>query len=180
MFEPPAPPARAKPPSGGHLAEPLTRAERRQFGRFYAENIKLVQKFAGKLRRKHGRCVASEDINSCTDLAFLKACRAWDPERGAFSTIFWRFAEGEVLHHIRSGNWGIAAPYRTREMGMRARRMLETGMAPAVVCQELHCSADDLRLALVATAAVGRESLGFELHACPRPTPWDALEDAEN
>lgn len=178
LFSQPQPAAKRSP--GGHLAEPLTREERRRFGRFYAENVRLVRKFAANLRRTYGHCVTAEDINSCCDLAFLKACRAWDPEKGQFSTIFWPLARGEVLHFIRGSNWGLAAPYRAREMGLRARRLIDIGMSAELICRELHCSADDLRLALVATMPVGHDAMGFELHSCNRPTPWEALEAAES
>jgi len=174
----PEPAALPRKTTGGHLAEPLSPEERRRFGRFYAENVRLVRKFAHKLRGLYGGCMEPEDINHCCDLAFLKACRAWQPDRGAFSTVFWTFAQGEARHWIRDRNWSVAAPGRVRDLGMRARRLAEAGLSPEQVRRELHCSADDLRLALVATSPVGHDRHGFDLHACPRATPWEALEAA--
>jgi DNA-directed RNA polymerase specialized sigma subunit len=176
LFTPaaPAPTKRTR-----HLEQPLSREEQRRFGRMYAENVRLVRKFAGRLRQQYGHCLATEDINSCCDLAFLKACRAWRPEKGALSTIFWQFARGEVLHFLRGNNWGISATHRARELGVAARRLMDAGLAPAAVCRELSCSADDLRNALVATAGMAHDVMGFDLHMCQRPTPWEVLEAEE-
>ena len=162
-----------------HLADPLSREERRRFGRMYADNIGLVRKFAHRLAQQYGHCLAREDINSCCDFAFLKACRAWDPEKGKLSTIYWRFAQGEVLHYLRSHNWAIGATHRARELGLRARKLLDIGWAPEAVCQELSISTDDLRDCLVATAGMAHDTMGFDLHVCPRMTPMEALEAAE-
>jgi hypothetical protein len=177
LFEPApsSPPPKAK----RHLAEPFTREEQRRFGRMYADNVRLVRKFAGRLRQQYGHCIAAEDINSCCDLAFLKACRAWDPAKGALSTIFWQFARGEVLHFLRGANWGISATHRARELGLQARRLLDAGMTLQAVCQELSCSAEDVHHSLVATAGMAHDTMGFDLHMCNRPTPWEVLEAAE-
>lgn len=162
-----------------HLADPLSREERRRFGRMYADNIGLVRKFSHRLSQQYGHCLAREDINSCCDFAFLKACRAWDPERGKLSTIYWRFAQGEVLHYLRSHNWSIGATHRARELGLRARKLLDVGWTPEAVCTELSISTDDLRDCLVATAGMAHDTMGFDLHVCPRMTPWEVLEAAE-
>lgn len=162
-----------------HLAEPLTKDEQRRYGRLYAQNVRLVRKFASKLRQQYGHCLAPEDINSCCDLAFLKACRAWKPEKGALSTIYWQFARGEVLHYLRSNNWGISATHKARSLGVAARRLLDAGMTPEDACRELCCSIDDLRDALVATAGMAHDVMGFDLHMCQRPTPWEVLEAEE-
>lgn len=180
LLEAPAEPETPRAPKGGWLAEPLSRAEQRRFGRFYADNVRLVRMFAGRLLARYGHCIRAEDINHCCDLAFLKACRAHDPKRGRFSTIFWKFAVGEVRHHIRDSNWEIQAPGRVRERGVRARQLLDAGLSPAQACRELNCSPDDLRLALVATIGMEHDVRGFDLHLCPRPTPWEALEAAES
>lgn len=162
-----------------HLDRPLSREEQRRFGRMYAANVRLVRKFAARLRQQYGHCVAAEDINSCCDLAFLKACRAWDPDRGALSTIYWKFARGEVLHFLRGNNWGISATHRARELGLAARRLLDAGISVDVACQELSCSPEDIRLALVATAGMAHDTMGFDLHVCSRPTPMEWLEESE-
>jgi DNA-directed RNA polymerase specialized sigma subunit len=179
LFRPPEPKPVKRPRSASHLAEPLSREEQRRFGRLYAANVRLVRKFAGRLRQQYGHCVATEDINSCCDLAFIKACRAWDPDRGALSTIYWRFAHGEVLHFLRGNNWGISATHRARQLGLAARRLMDAGMSVDAVCRELACSAEDIRLALVATAGMAHDTMGFDLHVCDRPTPWEVLEACE-
>lgn len=176
LFGVPGPPAEKRT---HHLAEPFTREERRRFGRMYADNVRLVRKFAARLRQQYGHCLTPEDINSCADLAFLKACRAWKPEKGALSTIYWTFARGEVLHYLRSNNWGISATHKARSLGTAARRLLDAGMDPVEVCRELSISADDLRDALVATAGIAHDVMGFDLHVCDRPTPWEVLEAEE-
>jgi DNA-directed RNA polymerase specialized sigma subunit len=163
----------------GHLTDPLSREEQRRYGRLYAENVRLVRKFAGRLRHQYGHCVAVEDINSCCDLAFLKACRAWKPERGALSTIYWQFAKGEVLHFLRGSNWSISATHRAREIGLSARRLMDAGLSIEAACQELGCSAEELRDGLLATAGISHDVMGFDLHVCSRPTPWEVLEASE-
>ena len=146
----------------------------------YADNIKLVKMFQAKMRKKYGHCLPIEDIRSCVDLAFIKAARVWDPNRGAFSTILGHFVAGDVLKAIRaSGNWGISAPQRAREAGMKARAMLEAGMGPSDVCLEMAITDDDLVDILRATTGLAHDVCGFDLHACDRPTPWEALEEGE-
>lgn len=171
--------AEAKQREQDYLAQPLTREERRRFGRMYAENIGLIKMFGGKLARKFGHCMAKEDIFSCIDLAFIKACKAWDPERGKLSTIFWSFAQGECLHYLRSHNWTIKATHKSRLLGNQARKLMALGWDPAAVCRELGCSKDDLKDALLATAGVVHDVKGFDLHVCPRATPWEVLEAEE-
>ena len=178
LFDLPA----AEPPrkrSEGHLSQPLTREEQRRFGRMYAENIGLIKMFGSKLCRKLGHCMAREDIFSCCDVAFLKACRAWDPERGKLSTIYWAFAQGECLHFLRSHNWSIRASHKVRLLGNSARKLLAMGWTPAAVCEELEVSRDDLRDALLATAGIAHDTKGFDLHVCPRLTPMELLEAEE-
>ena len=162
-----------------HLAQPLTKEEQRRFGRMYAENIGLIRMFGGKLCRKYRHCMATEDIFSCVDVAFLKACKAWKPERGKLSTIFWSFAQGECLHFLRSNNWTIKATHKARLLGNNARKLMALGWDTTAVCRELGCSKQDLKDALLATAGVAHEIQGFDLHTCPRPTPWEVLEAEE-
>jgi DNA-directed RNA polymerase specialized sigma subunit len=176
LFGEPEPPVEKRT---AHLAQPLSREEQRRYGRLYAENVRLVRKFASRLRQQYGHCMAVEDINSCCDMAFLKACRAWKPEKGALSTIYWQFARGEVLHYLRSNNWSISATHKARALGVSARRLLDAGMRPDDVCRELCCAAADLRDALVATAGMSHDLMGFDLHQCQRPTPWEVLEAEE-
>jgi DNA-directed RNA polymerase specialized sigma subunit len=162
-----------------HLANPLSREEQRRIGRLYADNIGLIKSFSGKLARKYGHCIAREDIFSCVDMSFIKAARAWDPNKGRLSTIFWSFAQGEVLHYLRSNNWTIKATHKARMLGNQARKLMALGWESAAVCKELGCSRQDLKDALLATAGVAHDIKGFDLHQCPRPTPWEVLEAQE-
>jgi DNA-directed RNA polymerase specialized sigma subunit len=171
--------AQPKRRAEAHLAKPLTREEQRRFGRLYAENIGLIRSFGGKLARKYGHCMAREDIWSAVDLAFIKACKAWDPQRGRLSTIFWSFAQGEVLHYLRSHNWTIKATHKARLLGNQARKLMSLGWESAAVCCELGCSRNDLKEALLATAGIAHDVKGFDLHVCPRATPWEVLEAEE-
>ena len=166
--------------AGAHLAQPLSREQQRRIGRMYADNIGLIKSFGGKLARKYGHCLAREDIFSCVDMAFIKAAKTWNPERGRLSTIFWSFAQGEVLHYLRSHNWTIRATHKARLMGVQARKLMDLGWDSAAVCRELHCSCQDLKDALLATAGVAHDVKGFDLHVCPRATPWELLEAEED
>jgi len=175
-----APPAAVeKKRTLNHLAKPLTREEQRRFGRMYAENIGLIRMFGGKLGRKYGHCMAREDIYSCVDLAFIKACKAWDPAKGKLSTIFWTFAQGEVLHFLRGSNWTIKASHKVRLLGNQARRLMALGWQTPAICKELSCSRQDLKDALLATAGIAHDVKGFDLHVCPRLTPMEVLEAEE-
>lgn len=171
----------AEPPprNRDHLSTPLSREEQRRFGRLYAENIRLIKYFSGKLYRKYKHCISIEDIHSCVDFASIKAFRAWNPDRGKLSTILWSFAQGEVLHFLRGHNWGLYAPHKVRELGGAARRLLDRGIAPDVVCAELGCSVEQLKEALVATAGIAHDQHGFDLHASREPTPMEWLEARE-
>jgi DNA-directed RNA polymerase specialized sigma subunit len=162
-----------------HLAKPFTKEEQRRFGRMYAENIGLIRMFGGKLCRKYRHCMATEDIFSCVDIAFLKACRAHDPERGKLSTIFWTFAQGECLHFLRGSNWTIKATHKARLLGNSARKLMALGWTSLAICKELGCTKTELKDALLATAGVAHDVKGFDLHVCPRPTPWEVLEAEE-
>lgn len=178
LFDPPAiQPGKRR--SEAHLAKPLTRDEQRRFGRMYAEHIGLIKSFGSKLSRKFGHCMAREDIFSCVDMAFLKACKAWNPDKGKLSTIFWSFAQGECLHYLRSNNWTIKATHKARELGGQARKLMALGWTAPAVCRELGCSKQDLKDALLATAGVAHDVKGFDLHICPRMTPWEVLEAEE-
>jgi hypothetical protein len=157
------------------LATKLSRQEERRIGKLYADNILLVYKCQAEMRRLH-RSVDREDINSCVDMAFIKAARVLDAQKGRLSTILWRFARGEVLHFIRDSNWGISAPPKVRQLGQKARQLGGYGLTFDQVRTELGCTVDELRDALVATEGIAHETMDWELHHCPRPTPWEALE----
>ena len=158
--------------------EPLSREESRRIGELYVEHRRLVEFFAGRMRRQFPM-LAPEDVASCVDVAFIKAARRWDPSRGRLSTVFGVFASGECRHFIRDHNWHVKAPAQVRELGMRVRKLMDRGMSADAAAAEVGIDREQLRLALVATAGVGHDLLDFELHISDDPTPMDLLEAAE-
>jgi DNA-directed RNA polymerase specialized sigma subunit len=166
------------PPRAAVMATPLTREESRRIGKLYAENIKLVTYFTSKLRGKFGHCMATEDIRSCVDMGFIKAARQWDEAKGKLSTIFYVFALGECTHWMRE-NWTVAAPYKMRILGAKVRQIIDNGGTIEDAQEKLGASVDDIKDALLATAGVAHETNDWQLHACPRPTPWEVLLASE-
>ena len=162
-------------PKTGYLATPLTRDEQYRVGRLYREHQGLVKLMGRKMCRKY-TYVAHDDLFSCIDIAFIKTCRAWDPTKGTFSTLLTVFSEGEIRHFIRDHNWLVKAPGTVRTVGQRARHMLNRGERLETVLEQLNISEKKLKEALVATRPTDHEIRGFDLHVCPRPTPWDLLE----
>jgi DNA-directed RNA polymerase specialized sigma subunit len=160
----------------GYLATPLTPAEQREVAQLYKRHRGLINLMGRKMCRKYNY-VAPDDLFSCIDIAFIKTCRAWDPKKGTFSTLLTVFSEGEIRHFIRDHNWLIKAPGSVRTLGQRARAMLNRGDHMDTVLESLGVTEQKLREALVATRPTDHEIMGFELHVCPRPTPWDLLED---
>jgi DNA-directed RNA polymerase specialized sigma subunit len=165
-------------PRTGHLATPLSLEERRYVARMYREHQGLIRLLGRRMCRKY-RFVASDDLFSSIDTAFIKTCRAWDPEKGTFSTLLTAFCQGEILHFIRDGNWLIKAPGNVRRLGQLARRLLEQGHNVCEVRARLGLSEEQLRNALVATQAAEHDVRGFDLQESPYATPWDALEASE-
>jgi DNA-directed RNA polymerase specialized sigma subunit len=141
----------------------------------YVQHQGLLRMMGRKLCRKYP-FVSSEDIFSSIDFAFLKVIRAWQPERGAFSTLLGVFCEGEVLHYIRDHNWTVKAPGNVRRVGQLARKLMRNGASSDQVMTELEIDGEQLRLALLATSPTSHDILGFELHVCPRATPMEFLE----
>jgi DNA-directed RNA polymerase specialized sigma subunit len=170
--EPQPPPKRA----GSWLATPFSKQEQRDAGRLYAENIKLIRWLGHRMTRRFPM-MRREDVYSCIDVAFLKTFRAWQPEKGKLSTILERFASGECSHFVRDHNFSVSAPGHVRDLGRRARKLLDLGMPAAQVCRDLGITTDKLREALVATSGVDHETRDWAMHECPRPTPWDVLTD---
>lgn len=166
-------------PTTGHLAAPLTAEESRAFGRMFRDHERLFHKYVHRLRRKY-RYVDRDEVYSCVQIAFLKSCRAYDPARGAFSSIFASFAEGEVKHFVRDNNWRVKAPTKVRERGQAARRLLAEGRTPEDVACELCCTLAEVEDAITATSPTDHEVKDFELHVCNRPTPWEWLEAQES
>ncbi len=165
-------------PRTGYLSTPLNKDEQRHVGEMYRRHQGLLRLLGRKLCRKYP-FVTAEDIFSCIDTAFIKTCRAWDPNRGAFSTLLTVFSEGDVLHFIRDSNWTVKAPGAVRRIGQLARKMLERGESMTSIRDELGISDEQLKLALVATQPTDHDIRGFDLHVCPRPNPWEMLEATE-
>ena len=167
-----------KRPRTGYLAEPLSVEEQRKVGRMYREHQGILRLMGRKMFKKYP-FVATDDLFSCCDIAFIKTCRAWQPAKGTFSTLLTVFCEGEILHWIRDNNWLVTAPGNVRRLGQRARRLLDASTPICEILKELDLTESALKLALVATQPTDHDIRGFELHICPRPTPWDALLSEE-
>ena len=73
----------------------------------------------------------------------------------------------------------MKAPGSVRRNGQLARRMMERGSTRQEVLVALDISEEQLKLALVATSPTDHDIRGFDLHVCPRPTPWERLEESE-
>jgi hypothetical protein len=57
--------------------------------------------------------------------------------------------------------------------------MLDKGFSRTEVLEELKITEEQLKLALVATSPTDHDIRGFDLHICPRATPWELLEQGE-
>lgn len=158
------------------LATPLSRAEQRKIGRLYVENQRLIWKFGHKLRRKFGHAMASDDISSCVDVAFIKAARRHDPAKGKLSTIFWQFAHGEVTHWLRSNNWAVSAPGALRLLGVKARGLIDRGSSLADAAEALGVTLPRLEQAILATSGVAHDAAGCDAIQSHHLTPWEQLE----
>lgn len=165
-------------PRTGYLATPLSREEQRRIAGMYREHQGLLRLMGRKLCRKYP-FVSAEDVFSCIDQAFIKTCRAWQPAKGTFSTLLTVFAEGDVLHFIRDHNWLVKAPGSVRRNGQLARKLLDKGYSRTEVLDQLEITEEALKLALVATSPTDHDIRGFDLHVCPRPTPYEVLEAEE-
>lgn len=161
--------------NSGYLSTPLTRDEQLAFDHLYRQHLPLVRHMGRKLSRKYS-AVERDDIYSCVNLAFLRACRAWDPSRGKFSTIFGIFCESAVTHFIRDNNWSIKAPGGVRTIGFKVKYMLRDGASMEEVCEALNITQEKARDALFSVQSLDHEIKDFALHLCPRPTPWELLE----
>jgi DNA-directed RNA polymerase specialized sigma subunit len=163
----------------GYLATPLSQEEQRSIAQMYRQHQGILRLMGRKMLKKY-HYVASDDLFSCCDIAFIKTCRAWDPKKGTFSTLLTVFCEGEILHWIRDNNWLVKAPGNVRFIGQRARRLIEADTPTEEILSRLQITDAQLKLALVATQPTDHDIRGFDLHICPRPTPWDALEGEES
>lgn len=165
-------------PRTGYFSTPLSREEQRRVAAMYREHRGLLRMMGRKLLRKYPY-VNTDDVFSAIDTAFIKTCRAWQPAKGTFSTLLTVFCEGEVLHWIRDNNWLVRAPGSVRRTGQLARKLLDKGYSTAEILTQLEITDEQLKLALVATQPTDHDIRGFELHICPRPTPWEQLEQDE-
>jgi len=111
-------------------------------------------------------------------MGFIKAARQWDEAKGKLSTIFYVFALGECTHWMRE-NWTVAAPYKMRILGAKVRQVIDNGGTIEDAQAKLGASIEDIKDALLATAGVAHETNDWQLHACPRPTPWEVLLASE-
>jgi hypothetical protein len=57
--------------------------------------------------------------------------------------------------------------------------LLESGTPTHEILTILNITDPQLKLALVATQPTDHDIKGFDLHVCPRPTPWDHLLSEE-
>ena len=105
------------PPKGGWLCEALSKQEQREMRKAYVEHQGLIKLMGAKMIRKYPM-VETLDVYSCIDMAFIKSWRAWDPDKGKFSTIFTSFASGEIRHFIRDHNFAVTAPNKVRAMSV--------------------------------------------------------------
>ena len=138
----------------------------------------LIKHFGGRMARRF-YFVEREDIFICIDFAFIKACRAWQPERGTFSTCFAAFAHGECLHFVRDRGYAIRTPERIKLKAKQARELLERGVRLNDAAAQVELTVEHLRQALAATTGLAHDLKGFDLHIDPRPTPWEVLEMEE-
>lgn len=165
-------------PTRGYLATPLTRDEQLVCEHLYRKHLALVRHMGRKLSRKY-TAVERDDVYSCINIAFIKACRAWDPAKGKFSTIFGVLAESAIRHFIRDSNWTIKAPGGVRTLGFKVKYLLNDGLTLDQVCDHLSITKDTAKDALSAVQGVDHEIKDFAYHLCPRPTPWELLEAQE-
>ena len=165
-------------PKGGWLKEPLTPQESKRIGQLYVRHQGLIRLLGSKLTRQFPM-VDKLDVFSCIDVAFIKSCRAFDPSKGKFSTIFTRFASGEVRHFIRDHNWQIKAPGPMRELSRAAKQLLNQGHSLTEASELLGADPSSIVEAMKATAEVFHEVAGWEHHQCPRATPMEQLMAGE-
>ena len=143
-------------------------------GRLYVRHQGLIRLLGSKLTRQFPM-VDKLDVYSCIDVAFLKSCRAFDPNKGKFSTIFTRFASGEVRHFIRDHNWQVKAPGPLRDLSRAAKQLLNRGHDLQETAVLLNVQQSSIVEALKATAEVFHEVAGWEHHRCTRATPMEQL-----
>lgn len=166
--------AKRRSPKGGWLAEPLSAQEQKHISQMYVEHHGLIKLLGAQLTRRFPM-VDSLDVFSCIDIAFIKSCRAYDESKGKFSTIFTKFATGEIRHFIRDHNFMISAPSSVRELSVSVRKLAALGHTLAEISDLLQVTKQQCKDAIVATAGISHDIQGFELHQCERLGPMDVL-----
>ena len=115
------------------------------------DNLKLARKYAWGWARKSQ--MAYDDLEAIAFVGLVKGCRKFDPTSGyKLSTIAVPYINGEILHHFRDRGYAIKFPARWREVMPRARRLLEAGDSPEMVCQAIGIETSELEEMLNAMA----------------------------
>ena len=161
------------------LDTPLSKEERARIDLLYRKNVALVKYMSAKMIRKYGAILEGDTILSLSQIAFIKSARVWDPNKGTLATVYGLFFNGEILHWVRSSNWGVRAPHDKRALGCKVRSLKSKGLSTAEVMQQLEIDAEQLKDVLLATNGVDHDLKGFDLHASPYPTPMEQAEEAE-
>ncbi len=123
-----------------------------------SRNLDLARSVAWRWSRKSG--MAYDDMEALAFMGLVKGVRRYDPLRinprsgrpYSLSTIACPFIQGEILHWFRDKGYHVRYPSRWREVGPKARRMLEQGAPVDAVCEACGISAEELEEMLGAMA----------------------------
>lgn len=160
----------------GHLSQPFSPEERAECQRAYVRHQGLLRTLGQQFCRTYSYLDRSV-VYSCIDLAFLKAFRAWDPDKGKFSTILASFARGEVRHYIRDHHGYIRLPRAHQTLLANARRlMVQKGLSVRKTAVELGCDLDLLLELIQMNHTPGNTDRIAHDTVCPRPGPMELLE----
>lgn len=93
-----------------------------------------------------------QDAEAIAFLGLVKGVRRYDPARRnpatgrryALSTIACPFIVGELQHWLRDHGYAVRFPARWRDVGPRARRMIEAGASVEEICAACRLTPDDL------------------------------------
>lgn len=96
--------------------------------------------------------MAYDDMEALAFMGLVKGVRRYDPLRinprsgrpYSLSTIACPYIQGEILHWFRDKGYHVRYPSRWREVGPKARRMLEGGAPVEAVCEACGIGADEL------------------------------------
>ena len=119
---------------------------------FIEQNLGLVHSCAGRFR---GRGIEYDDLYSAGCMGLVKACDAFDPERGVcFSTYAVPMIIGEVRRHLRDNN-SLRVSRSIRDtayhaLQIRARLMDESGQEPHIsdIAKAMDVKEEDVAFAL--------------------------------